>query len=367
MDIKAIDSNLADSKKSSTDICWYNPLDNYMFRLSGFPYIKEEKQYERLPQEKRVMIEQINPNLLELGRHTAGGQVAFRTNSSKIILRAKLLNRHSMSTMAATGESGFDIYVGRDKKEPVFYGVTKFDISKQEYECELASGLPTKECSDIIIHFPLYNGVTKLEIGLDEMAEIKEPKPYTKKGRILFYGTSITQGGCASRPGMAYTNLISRWLNRECINFGFSGNGFGEVGMGEIIGEIDDLSMVVLDYEANAGTNGKIEAGMREFIQTIRRYYPAIPILVVSRIPYILDAYEEKLAVRRSEIREFQKKLVEEFKVSGDEKIYFLDGSDLLGKEYEECTVDLIHPTDLGFFVMAKGLCQEIRKVEEGL
>lgn len=354
--IQNIDSNMQLNATSNTNgILWHKP-DQKPMRLSGFAYYEEDKIYRRLPLRTKELFEVVNPCLNELCEHTAGGQIAFRTDSTKILLRAKLTFAHNMSNMTAVGQNGFDCYIGRDGERLKFYGITRFDIKETEFECEMVINLPKNQMRDVLINFPLYGGIESVEIGLEEDASLLEPKPYDQPGKIVFYGTSITQGGCASRPGMAYTNILSRWLNKECINFGFSANGLGEYEMADRIAEIDDISLVVLDYEANAGTNGRLEASMEEFINIIRRKHENVKILVLSRIPYTGDYYDEALMKRRNEIREFQKEVVSKRRLSGDELIYFCNGNDLMDEYFDEYTVDFIHPTDLGFFKMAEGL-----------
>lgn len=354
--IKHIDQNMSENViDDAIGIHWYQP-DQKPIRLTGFAYYEEDKIYRRLPLRTKELFEKVNPFLNELCENTAGGQIAFRTNSTRILIRAKLKGIHDMPNMTAVGQCGFDLYLGQNGERLKFYGITRYDVTSKEFNCEMVANLPKDQIRDVLIHFPLYGGIEEVEIGLDEDAEILEPKPYDKPGKIVFYGTSITQGGCATRPGMAYTNILSRWLNYESINFGFSANGLGEPEMADRIAEIDDVSMVVLDYEANAGTNGKLEITLENFIDIIRSKHPMVPILVLSRIPFTGDYYNETLMKRRNGFREFQKNVVMNRKKEGDNNIYFCNGNDLMDEYFDEYTVDFIHPTDLGFFKMAEKL-----------
>lgn len=355
-DIKELDRNMSNNENTeSEEVKWYVPYE-HPFRLSGFEFFQEDKIYRRLPLRKKELFEKVNPNLNILSENTAGGQVAFRTNSPRILVRAQLKNPHNMTNMTAVGQSGFDCYIGQNNERLKFYGITRFDISKTEYVCELVSNLPADQFRDVLLNFPLYEGIHHVEIGLDPTSEVLEPKPFEDHKKIVFYGTSITQGGCASRPGMAYTNILSRWLNRECINFGFSANGLGEPEMAEVIAEISDLSLVVLDYEANSGTNGRLYATLDDFINIIRRKHPAVPILVLSRVQYLADFYDDQLMQNRVGYRSFQQGVVNDRRRNGDKNIHFLNGNDLWDEYFDEYTVDFIHPTDLGFWKMAEGL-----------
>lgn len=361
--VQNIDNNMScNTRCTNNGIRWIKPYERPL-RLSGFEYFDTDKTYRRLPLNKKELFEKVNNNLNILSEDTAGGQVAFRTNSTKILVRAKNIIGHNMVNMTASGQCGFDCYLGQNGEPLKFYGITKFDISQKEYECEIVSNLAADKMRDVVINFPLYDGIIEVEIGVEEGSTVLSPKPYDAPGKLIFYGTSITQGGCATRPGMAYTNILSRWLNREVINLGFSANGLGEYEMAELIADIKDASLVVLDYEANSGTNGRLEASLVGFIDIIREKHPKIPILVVSRIQYLADFYDEQLLLRRNELREFQAKVVEEKKKLGDENIYFLNGHELLDEHFDEYTVDFIHPTDLGFWKMAEGFYKVIKKL----
>ncbi len=360
--IQSIDSNMSFNTGNNTGgVKWLKPYEEPL-RLSGFPYFNTDKVYRRLPLNKVELFKKVNNNLNILSENTAGGQIRFRTNSSKILIRANLLNGHNMVNMPASGQCGFDLYLGQRGERLKFYGITKFDIKDKTYECEVVGNLKN-EVRDVLINFPLYDGVLDVEIGVMEDACVLPAKPFDAAGKIIFYGTSITQGGCATRPGMAYTNILSRWFNREVINFGFSANGLGEYEMAEVIADIEDISMVVLDYEANSATNGRLFASLNEFINIIRRKHPNVPILVVSRIPYLADYYDDNLFEKRNEYREFQRSIVKEKRDKGDNNIHFLNGHDFMDDFFDEYTVDFIHPTDLGFWKMAEGLYKVIKEL----
>lgn len=362
-DINSIDRNMSCyGNVDEENVKWYLPYEAPL-RLSGFAFFQEDGVYRRLPLRTKDLFEKVNPNLNFLCENTAGGQIAFRTNSTRILLKAEIKNKHNMVNMTAVGQSGFDCYIGRNGERLKFYGITRFDIEKTRYICEVVSQLPADEMRDVLLNFPLYEGVDYVAIGLDKDAEVLEPKPFEDPGKIVFYGTSITQGGCASRPGMAYTNILSRWLNRECINMGFSANGLGEPEMAQVITEIKDVSLVVLDYEANAATTGRLERTLEGFIDIIRNKYPDVPILVLSRVPYLTECYDEEIRKKRDGYRRFQENVVNKRQQDGDRNIYFCNGHNLWDEDFDEYTVDFIHPTDLGFWKMAEGLYDVIRKI----
>jgi len=213
------------------------------------------------------------------------------------------------------------------------------------------------------VNFPLYKGVEEVSAGLDEGAEILPPPPYDSNLRVVAYGTSITQGGCACRPGMAYTNILSRRFNMEFINLGFSGNGRGEPEVAATIAEIERPGCFILDYEANSGSTEELKRTFPEFIRILRDAHPKVPILALSRTNFSSDLFDPAGLQSRIERRDFQRSVIDGLRKKGDKFVYFKDGSELLGKDFDECTVDGAHPTDLGFMRMADALTPVLRGI----
>lgn len=338
-------------------ITWHSPAEQPL-RLTGFAWYDQDHRYRRLPVTPKWPLPSAVNNL---ANHTAGGQITFRTNSRAIWVKAKLRAVADMVHMPATGQCGFDLYFGAPGAQ-VFYGATKYNLRATEYEYKLIE-TSTEELRDVTINFPLYQGVEEVFIGLDEGAEVHEPVPYATSERVIFYGTSITQGGCASRPGMAYTNILSRRLNVETVNLGFSGNGKGEPELAHLAAQITRPSCLVLDYEANCVSTELLAETLPQFIRIYRESHPQVPILVVSRIPFSHDAFHPETMQARRERFEVQRTTVEGRRADGDENIHFFDGSKLLSAHWDECTVDGIHPTDLGFMQMANGLEPVLRGI----
>ncbi|HLF36182.1 MAG TPA: SGNH/GDSL hydrolase family protein, partial [Cyclobacteriaceae bacterium] len=219
----------------------------------------------------------------------------------------------------------------------------------------------TKELHNFTINFPLYNGVNSVSVGIDEGAQLLAPPSFRRPGKFVIYGTSITQGGCVSRPGMAYSNILSRKLDAEFVNLGFSGNGRGEPELARLISQVSDIGFIILDYEANAGES--ITNSLGPFVDILREKHPTTHILIISKIRYAnatdgSQAYKSWMANR-----DFQKNLVSERNKKGDKRIFFLDGSTILGDDYFECTVDGVHPTDLGSLRIADAIQPVIEKI----
>lgn len=345
-----IDPNFAPKVSSKDVVTWYSALDP-SFQIYGFPWIRRDKAYKRFPKKSKKDIEAICPKINGLAANTAGGQIHFFTNSAKLSIKVVLTSAVDLSQMSRTGQGGFDCYVGTDFRSLKFIDAARFAHGQTEYEFTFFDQLPGEKL--VVLNFPLYTGVLECFIGILEHSTIKKAKSFIDARRIVIYGTSITQGGCASRPGLNYTNRLSRMMRREVVNFGFSGNAFGEKVVAQQVAQIKKASLFVLDYEANAGTNGLLEKTLVDFIDTIRMFHPTTPIAVVSRIPYLLDQLIPAYGLKRAKIKQFQMDTVNRYRNQGDSLIYFIDGSILLGEEAHECTTDTIHPNDLGFSHMA--------------
>ena len=243
LSIEECDSLMATRSADASGAVWIHAYEE-PFELTGFPWFARDHLYRRLPV---TPAHKITPAVDSLAWCTAGCKVRFRTNSSRILLRVKLQDNEIMDHMPRTGSNGFDLYTGAPGKEVYYYTTRANDAG---YDFEIFRN-PRRKCETITIHFPLYKGVDSLQIGVDNDAKVLPPEPY-KEGYIAVYGTSITQGGCASRPGMASTSILSRMLKRHILNFGFSGSGKGEPEMAKILSELDPV-MFWLDFQANAG------------------------------------------------------------------------------------------------------------------
>jgi lysophospholipase L1-like esterase len=271
-----------------------------------------------------------------------------------------------MDSMPPTGQCGFDLYASTPGGLR-FAGVTRFGRDATEYAAVLLT--PDDERPDVLrgytLNFPLYQGVREVQIGLTPGAAVEAPEPWALPGPIVAYGTSITQGGCASRPGMAWTNILSRRLNADVINLGFSGNGKGDRPVAEAMREIPSPVLFILDYETNT-TMAELRATMPVFVDCLRERHPRIPILVVSKLAYPVERFHPCHIARRTQGREFLEALVADRKRAGDHRLFFLDGATLTGPEDHEWTVDGVHPTDVGFVQIAAGMERKVRAVLGG-
>lgn len=352
VDISKIDKNFAGEKIQLDGVKLYN-VRNPLFQIYGLynPYKRES--FKRMPHDEAV---KMNSNIQELYTHIAGGRMRFRTDSTRVFLRAILPKITRFDHMPKTGVTCFDLYVDGEYFNTFRHGA--FDEFEQNGKPENAYDsrmtLNEKKMHDILIHFPLYNPVDDVFVGLDEDAVVLPAEEYTYKKPIVFYGSSITQGACASHPGNAYFNILSRRLGADIVNLGFSSGCKGEVPMAEYLANLD-MSILVYDFDHNAETVEELREAHERTFKTIRNRQPNLPIIITSAADRMFGIPERKEVIYQT-----YKNAIE----AGDKRVYFIDGDDIyapVGRGL--CTVDHIHPNDIGFLMMANAVEPVIRKI----
>ena len=291
-------------------------------------------------------------------RHTAGACVRFRSASPWIAVRATLADGCDMNHMPRAGSMGLDLYrgVGDNARHA---GTAQPNPNERLLE-RMLSVRPEgdTETATWQVNLPLSGGLETLEIGLALGAQALPPPPH-RLGRIVFYGSSITQGGCASRPGNAYTTMVCRALDAEQVNLGFSGSARGEPAMAELIASLEGMEAFVLDYDHNAPNADHLAATHEPFFRIVREARPELPILVLSRPDIWIDSGED--ARRR---REIVWTTVRHARAAGDRHVAFVDGAKLFGRTHrDDCSVDRCHPNDLGFRRMADAVLAGLRRL----
>ncbi len=335
--IAEIDKNFEVKTSIPKDDIKFYDIEKAPFKIYGV-YRKDGK-FRRMPEEVAKNVSEI---VYLLHTNTSGGRVRFVTDSSYVAISAKLDEVCRAPHMPLTASAGFDLYVSKMHEKTLVPPITMNDSYESLYEFE------TKEFREITINFPLYSNVMSLYVGLEEDAVIKEASPYVNEKPVVFYGSSITQGGCASRPGMCYPNIISRRFNCDYINLGFSGGAKGEEEMIDYIKGLD-MSLFVYDYDHNAPTVKHLEATHEKMFKEIRKENPSLPIVMMSRPKYTLNEDEEK---RLEIIKTTYNNAIS----AGDKNVYFIPGKKLMELCKDEGTVDTVHATDFGFNSMAQAL-----------
>ncbi len=313
------------------------------FQICGVFY--DNGRFRRLPE---AVAKSVSEGVYYQHANTAGGRVRFRTDSPYIVISARMDGVDQMPHFPLTGSAGFDLYAD-GVYERTF--VPAADMRKGYGSTAYLEGVNMRE---ITVHMPLYANVTQLEVGLAENAQLLPPAPYREIPPAVFYGSSITQGGCASRPGNAYQNILSRRLNIDHLNLGFSGNAKGEDSMADYIAGLR-MSVFVLDYDHNAPDPAHLEATHERLFRRVRKAQPTLPVIMLSRPKYRLTEDEQKRL-------EIVRRTYENARAAGDENVYLLDGPALMALAGDDGTVDNCHPNDLGFFSMAEALAPVIKK-----
>ncbi|MBO5222836.1 MAG: SGNH/GDSL hydrolase family protein [Clostridia bacterium] len=354
MRIEDFDQNMKiETNITETDIVWFD-AKNAPFALHGVFYDETQGRYVRMPQE---IADKVNGGVKGMNAHTAGGRLRFKTNSKFIAIHAVQKNHRLMNHITLVGQSGFDLYRKNEAGFEIYYASFRPPMGMQE---GYTSPLQTDGAfGEYTLNFPLYDNVKELYIALKKDAVIETPAPYAIEKPVVYYGSSITQGGCASRPGNSYQAMLSRRLNVEHINLGFSGSAKAEAPMVEYLASLcKNASAFVCDYDHNAPNPEYLEQTHLPLYRAVREAKPDLPILLISAPDVSLKpaAWLPRLEIVR--------KTYLIAKSEGDEKIWFLPGNKLFeGIGWDSCTVDGCHPNDLGFFRMANAIEPYLREM----
>ena len=335
-DISQIDSNLKIGETiNKPDVRFYDPRQE-PFKIYGLVY--EGDRFRRMPENVAMSV---NEGVYELHANCAGGRVRFRTDSPYAAISCVMPGMCKLPHCATTGTTGFDLYEDDD-----YLGSFIPPFGEDGYESVVDLG--DSRMRELTINFPTYTQVKELYVGLAEGAEIAPPRPYKLEKPVVYYGSSITQGGCASRPGSTYQAIVSRKFDCDYINLGFSGSARGEPEMAEYIKGLD-MSAFVYDYDHNAPTVQHLRDTHEKMFRAIRQAHPNIPVIMMTRPKYHLT---EKEAERRKIVETTYLNALRQ----GDENVYFLDNRALTAFCGNDGTVDNCHPNDWGFASMAMAL-----------
>ena len=336
------------------DIVFYDVKEEPFIVYGLFDY-KNQQVFKRLPDD--VAEASKNDGVKKLYLNTAGGRVRFATDSKYIAIKSVMPNVEGFSHMPLTGVGGFDLFIDYERHS------THYRIFKPPYGMkagyESIVYLPDVRKRSFTIYFPLFSNVSSLYIGVQKEASLSPGLEYTHKKPVIFYGSSITQGGCASRPGNSYQSIISRDLDCDYINLGFSASARGEEAIAKYISKLDS-QLLVLDYDHNAPSVEFLSQTQEKFFKAYRKNNHYGSVIFVSRP----DFYKEVKynTERRNVIYSSYLNAVN----NGDENVYFINGAELFGREHRGCcTVDGTHPNDLGFLRMAEVIGHEIKKIFE--
>jgi len=317
------------------ELIWHEATE---FEIEGQGWTATEAPYDRLPAHAKGSVPE---GVWGLGKHSAGLCVRFRTDARAVSVRWELTSENlAMPHMPATGVSGVDLYLRAPNGTWQFVQNGRPAARTGNVMSANLPGSPT-EC---LVYLPLYNGVKRVEIGATADAKLEKPspRPPMKRRPIVYYGTSIAQGGCASRPGNAHVAMLGRMLDRPMINLGFSGSGRMEPAVSQLLAELDP-AVYVIDCLWNIGGMPEAEFTSRltTLVETIRKTRPLTPILFVGQSQIHPGSAP-------SHIEMLQERVIKGLRDAGTPGLSFCPGKILLGTDGDG-TVDGVHPNDLGF------------------
>lgn len=353
MDIKTIDRNFEMSFTPPNDV-WFLSALEAPFCTYGVRFCHQEGLFRRIPRE---VAEATSEGVSRLSYHTSGGRIRFVTDSPYIIVHVEEPFEVPFSHMTVAGKCGVSLYANRKfvgTVMPSYEQIVAADPARGGSGTIVFDGIkyPYKTSSKpytVDLFLPLYSAVKSVHIGVRKGTWLQSAPPYQHQKPVLFYGSSITQGGCASKPGDDYVGRICRALDVDVINLGFSGNAKGEATIAEYIAA-QDPAVFVLDYDHNAPSAEHLQKTHYALYKTVRDAHPTTPIVLMT-MPTI-EGYENRPAnsARRAEIFG----TLERAKESGDTNVYLVDCYGCFGEaENGECgTVDDCHPNSLGFLRM---------------
>ncbi len=320
--------------------------------LYGGFYDFEQGHFQRMPYKTA---KEISLGVEVLSSCPAGMRARFRTNSKKFGVIAQYRSVATMSHMPRTGSSGFTVL---EETEKGYRHVTtlKPDITNTQG----FSGQTTLKGDSMrsyVVFFPLYNEyVTEIKFLFEADCVVEKGNKYKYDLPIVYYGSSITQGGCCSRPDNCYQAYISKWHNVDYVNLGFSGGARAEDGMIDYLTTLK-AKVFVIDYDHNAPNAEHLKNTHYKLYSAYRKAHPDTSIIIMTEPDYDSDpkANERLRTIKKTYLKA---------KANGDNNVYFLDGRKLFGKQdRENCTVDGCHPNDLGFYRMAVALNRVIKNL----
>ncbi len=335
---------------SQVVISWWNPEESKydVIEGQGWPG-KVKSPYDRLPGKAEQMVRK---EVWNLSHNSAGEVIRFRTNSDRILVHYRVKEGFAMPHLPATGRSGVDLYAKNSDGEWLWCRAKYSfgDTVKYDYLSIDPSERYHKLGREYRLYLPLYNTIDWLEIGTAE-GTLFEVLPVRSEKPIVVYGTSIAQGGCASRPGMAWSCILERSLDRPVINLGFSGNGKLEKEVIDLMTEIN-AQVYVLDCLPNLSPNDDLEQLIVNSVKRLKQKQPSVPVLLVDHAGYGNMKTDKESAKKIAEMNETDNEAYAQLMEEGINGIFLLTQEELgLGIN---SFVDGVHPTDLGMMQYAE-------------
>jgi hypothetical protein len=348
VDITGIDKNFSvPTEIDRTGLCFYD-VEQAPFRVYGTKMV--DGCYRRMPESVATAT---NNGVREMHTHTAGARVRFVTDSPRIAIRVLIDGFMLQPRTSVCGSASLDVYVNGEYCNTFIPPHDPLAV-QNGYESVIDTHLTKK--AEILLHFPLFSSVTRLFVGLEEGSVLEPAAEYTITKPVVCYGSSITHGACASRPGNCYENILSRTLDCDFLNLGFSGSACGEDAIAHHIATLE-MSAFVYDYDHNAPTPAYLAETHERMFKRIRAVHPDLPILMLSRPQPNLWNPDDAARL------EIVRRTYENALAAGDQNVYFITGQDLMADVKNEGLVDGVHPNDAGFVSMARAMLPVLKKM----
>lgn len=348
------------------EVKWYNPLETGYptIQNQAWPSEKRQNAFDRLPLRAQNTVRN---SVWGASRQSAGLCISFTTNATKFKVKYVVRGGHAMPHMPATGVSGIDVYTfDRNGKELWVAGNYVFGDTCVYTYGNGSTGLNFDGGSQVehtyTLYLPLYNGIELLNIGVSPNAQFRF-EGQRKDKPIVAYGTSICQGACASRPGMAWTNQIHRRLDRPVINLGFSGNAFFESCVINLLAEID-AKVYIMDALPNAAGIQPREAlidTIAKAVRLLRNKRPNVPILLVDHLGYPHGETNGMFKLKELYGNKAQQEAYHRLLAEGITDLHYLSTTQL--SMSPEATVEGIHPSDYGMVIYANAYERKLREI----
>lgn len=347
---REIDKNLMVDKINDEEFDFY-PYTS--FKLEGFPWYEKDKKLYRLPMD---IMPKLSESMTNLSKASAGGCIRFKTNSKRLALKVTYEKRRISPGMPQVSDAGFDIYIKENGKW-IFINMFRPEIADEELN--MTRELFTDgEIHEFALYMPLYSCPDEINIGFEKGAVVSADVDKRRIEKpILFYGSSVTNGGCVAKASDTYSTYIARKLDAPLVNLGFSGNCRGEVEIAQAIADLD-LSMFVSEFDHNIQTVEDVLEKHVRFIDIIREKNPNLPIIIMTR-PFFVEYRREHTTMMMKAIKENYERMV----TGGDKNVYFISGMDIFDMEdrYDYC-IDGVHPTSAGNMIMGIKILELIEK-----
>ena len=338
----------------ATEAAKWTPANSKAFTINGLWWLKENGgAYRRLPH-RPAATDQIEKRVWNYSNYPAGARLRFKTDSSSIELRIDHGgDPFSWKELSVTAMAGIELYEG-PPDQMVFRRISRPVSGKARYVADFGP-FPDRELREFTFYLPMYAKLKSLDIAMDSDARIEPPSPFKVDKPIVFYGTSFIQGGCASRPSMNLPALIGRMLGVDVVNLGFAGDGRCEQAMAKLIAEID-AACFVMGPILNEPV--LMQKNYPRFVACIRQQRPDVPILLMTRLH--TSGQTEPYGVNTL-VRDVWQKMC----LAGDSHVHFFDSFILYRDGSIHPTVEGLHPSDLGFKMIADALAPDMAKILE--